>query len=106
LNNEREDRFSPELPRLVQVRNNEPIASELSSFHGQSCVCIEIPADINSLQLMNPQLAFRWRETTRGAFAAAIAAGYLVEDFFRSERDGESFGVYVLSAQKKIADVS
>src|SRR6476661_3912552 len=77
--------FSSELPRLVQVRNNEPFAIESSKVTGEPYVAIEIPTDINALQRTDPQLALRWRETTREAFIAAIACGYLVQDFFRGE---------------------
>src|SRR6476661_5753935 len=63
-----EDVFSSELPRLVEVRNSEPVASKLSNFPGEPYVAIEIPDDINALQRKNPGLARRWREDTRAAF--------------------------------------
>src|ERR1041385_919871 len=106
LNNQSsESIFTSELPRLVQVRNGEPIASESVKFAGDPYVTIEIPSDINALQQKDPRLALRWREITRAAFTAAISSDYLVQDFFRGQRGEESFGVYVLSAQTKIADV-
>jgi predicted GNAT superfamily acetyltransferase len=106
LNNQSsESIFTSELPRLVQVRNGEPIASESVKFAGDPYVAIEIPSDINALQQKDPRLALRWREITRAAFTAAISSDYLVQDFFRGQRAEESFGVYVLSAQTKIADV-
>ena len=106
LNNQSsESLFTSELPRLVQVRNDEPIASEPVKFVGEPYVAIEIPSDINALQQKDPRLALRWREVTRAAFTAAISSDYLVQDFFRGRRAEESFGVYVLSAQTKIADV-
>ena len=106
LNNQSsESLFTSELPRLVQVRNDEPIASEPVKFVGEPYVAIEIPSDINALQQKDPRLALRWREITRAAFTAAISSDYLVQDFFRGRRAEESFGVYVLSAQTKIADV-
>ena len=97
--------FTSELPRLVQVRNDEPVASEPLEIAGEPHVAIEIPSDINVLQRKDPGLALRWREITREAFTAAISSEYLVQDFFRGQRAEESFGVYVLSAQTKIADV-
>ena len=107
LNNQSsESIFTSELPRLVQVRNGEPIASESVKFAGDPYVAIEIPSDINALQQKDPRLALRWREITRAAFTAAISSDYLVQDFFRGQRGEESFGVYVLSAQTKISDVS
>ena len=106
LNNQSsESIFTSELPRLVQVRNGEPIASESVTFAGDPYVAIEIPSDINALQQKDPRLALRWREITRAAFTAAISSDYLVQDFFRGQRGEESFGVYVLSAQTKIAEV-
>ena len=104
LNNQSSE-FTSELPRLVQVRNDEPIASEPVKFIGEPYVAIEIPSDINALQQKDPRLALRWREITRAAFTAAISSDYLVQDFFRGQRAEESFGVYVLSAHTKIADV-
>ena len=107
LSNENsEASLSSELPRLVRLSNNEPLALESSKILGGPCVAIEIPTDINALQRSAPALALRWRETTREAFTAAITSGYLVQDFFREQRDDESFGVYVLRANSKIADVS
>ena len=107
LNNESDEpSFSSELPRFVQVRNNEPFAFDASEVLGEPYVAIEIPGDINPLQQRDPALAQRWRETTREAFTAAIAARYLVQDFLRGHRNDESFGVYVLSAHSKAADVS
>jgi predicted GNAT superfamily acetyltransferase len=65
---------------------------------------IEIPSDINSLQHNNPELGARWRAATNEAFTEAIAAGYLVEDFYRAKRDDRSIGIYLLSYRKKIGD--
>jgi predicted GNAT superfamily acetyltransferase len=103
--NQSESSFTSDLPRLVQVRNDEPVASESLEIRGEPHVAIEIPNDINALQQKDPGLARRWREVTREAFTAAISSEYLVQDFFRGQRAEESFGVYVLSAQTKIFDV-
>ena len=106
LNNQSsESSFTSELPRLVQASNDGPIASEPLAIAGEPHVAIEIPSDINALQRKDPGLALRWREITREAFTAAISSEYLVQDFFRGQRGEESFGVYVLSAHTKIADV-
>ena len=104
-NESSEASFTSELPRLVQVRKDEPVASEPLEIAGEPHVAIEIPSDINALQQKDPALAMRWREITREAFTAAISSEYLVQDFFRGQRAEESFGIYVLSAQTKIADV-
>ncbi len=101
-----EDVFSSELPRLLELRQNEPVASKLSNFSGEPYVAIEIPDDINAVQRKDPGLALRWRENTRAAFTAGITSDYLVQDFFRSKRNDESFGVYVLSSRSKIGDLS
>jgi predicted GNAT superfamily acetyltransferase len=92
---------STTLPALVEVRNNEPFASDASRVLGEPYLAIEIPADINALQKNDPALAVCWRETTRKAFTTAIDSKYLVQDFFRSSRNNEPIGVYVLSAQRK-----
>jgi predicted GNAT superfamily acetyltransferase len=98
--------FTSELPRLVHVRNDEPVATKSLDIVREPHVAIEIPSDINALQQKDPGLALRWREITREAFTAAISSEYLVQDFFRGQRAEESFGVYVLSAQTKLADVA
>jgi predicted GNAT superfamily acetyltransferase len=98
--------FTSELPRLVHVRNDEPVATKSLDIVREPHVAIEIPSDINALQEKDPGLALRWREITREAFTAAISSEYLVQDFFRGQRAEESFGVYVLSAQTKLADVA
>ena len=53
---------------------------------------IEIPADINTLQQQNPELASKWRQRTRREFTGAIDAGYTVLDFSREETKG----IYIL----------
>jgi len=101
--------FLPELdriPSLVQVGVNDlPQMNESSGIIGEEHLLIEIPDDINALQLERPDLALRWREATRWAFTEAIANEYLVEDFFRSTRGDQTFGVYLLSHRKKLEDV-
>lgn len=67
-----------------------------AGLHGRHAF-IEIPSDIDSLQRQNAGLAVRWRDVTRRAFTEALAAGFLVEDFFRQSRGDQSVGVYVLS---------
>jgi predicted GNAT superfamily acetyltransferase len=58
---------------------------------------IEIPEDINSIERSEPNLARKWREETRRAFSDAIEAGFIVRDFVRKARDGQTVGVYILS---------
>ncbi|MBA3514183.1 MAG: hypothetical protein H0T77_07410, partial [Pyrinomonadaceae bacterium] len=65
---------------------------------------VEIPADINTLQRENPELAASWREATRWAFTEAIASGYLVEEFYGLARRDQPVGIYLLSFGKRVAD--
>jgi len=67
-------------------------------------VLIEIPADINALERRSSKLAFEWREATRWAFTEAMAAGYLVTDFYRQGRGEQRLGTYLLSQGKTIGD--
>lgn len=53
---------------------------------------IEIPANINAVQQESPELARDWRDRTRRAFTDALAAGYVVRDFYRNE----TVGTYIL----------
>jgi len=62
-------------------------------------VLIDVPADISLLQQQNPQLAVAWRNATRSAFTEALAAGYIVEEFYRLDRHGELAGCYLLSSK-------
>ena len=55
-------------------------------------ISIEIPADINSVQL---QTAVEWRKKTRAAFTEAIRAGYKVVGFVRENNVGR----YLLSCK-------
>jgi chorismate synthase len=77
---------------LVRVaQDDEPLVETDVSFSGN--VVIEIPHDINSLPR---DLKVRWREATRHAFVRALDHGYVVEDFYRSKRDGTNVGRYLL----------
>jgi predicted GNAT superfamily acetyltransferase len=96
------DRHTP-LVRVGEV--GLPRIDNISELLGQIHAVIEIPGSIDALQQTNPGLAVTWREATRQAFSRALAAGYLVEDFYRFEKQGWSYGAYLLSAGKKIADI-
>ncbi|HEX8097739.1 MAG TPA: hypothetical protein VF507_06865 [Pyrinomonadaceae bacterium] len=63
---------------------------------------VEIPGDIRSLQEKNPELAVEWRGATRSAFTEAIAAGYLVEEFYRSGSTGRTNGAYLLTRGRSV----
>jgi predicted GNAT superfamily acetyltransferase len=64
---------------------------------GGEHLLIEIPADINSLQQQDLHEARRWREITREAFVEALAAGYVVKEFYRPLSAGQVNGAYLLS---------
>lgn len=90
---------------LVRVETHDiPRRGDLSEGLSQKRIFIEIPADINNLQQRDSQLAAEWRVVTRWAFTEALAAGYLVEEFYRQSRSDERFGVYLLSRGKSIDD--
>lgn len=92
------------LPLLEIDPSNEPRENDpLHALDGVDAT-IEIPGDINLLQQHDPQLAVRWRMSTRRAFSEALASGFMVEDFFRHERGEQSLGVYVLSRGRSDED--
>ncbi|HEX5702591.1 MAG TPA: GNAT family N-acetyltransferase [Pyrinomonadaceae bacterium] len=82
--------------------NNAPERAASAKDSEQKFLSIEIPSEINSLQIESPQLASEWREETRRAFSEAMSAGYLVEDFHVSSRNDCSVGVYLLSRGRTI----
>ena len=94
------------VPSLVQVAlDGAPRRNEPSRILGQEHLSIEIPSEINALQNKKPALAVEWREATRWAFMEAIASGYLVEEFCRATRKGQSIGIYLLDHRKEFEDV-
>jgi predicted GNAT superfamily acetyltransferase len=74
-------------PQLSVPDNSEPHEHAL----------IEIPCDIGALRERNLALALAWREATRRAFIAALAAGYLVKEFYRQTGDRRRHSAYRLS---------
>jgi predicted GNAT superfamily acetyltransferase len=99
---------APELRKvrpLVQFGPAEsPHRSSLAEGLAHEQALIEIPADINALEQQSGELASAWREATRWAFTEALAAGYLVTDFVRLNRDAQRLGTYVLSREKTLGD--
>ncbi len=82
--------------RLVQLGKNETL--EVFNLVGdESQVAIEIPSNINKLQEENIELAVEWRKATRSAFIEAFGKGYLATGFYRMNRDGQDYGVYLLT---------
>lgn len=87
--------------RLVQLGENEiPQTFNLVEDEGQ--IAIEIPTNINKLQEENNDLAIEWRKATRNAFIEAFGKGYIAMGFYRMNRDGQEYGVYLLSREKGV----
>ena len=86
------------MPLVQRRRDGWPQSQPLAARLDQQ-VLIEIPDDIGSLQQQNPELAVAWRKATRSAFTEAFAAGFIVEEFYRLDRDGELVGCYLLSSK-------
>jgi predicted GNAT superfamily acetyltransferase len=92
-------------PPLVQVEvDGSPRRGRPDRGLSSEQTLIEIPADIMAVQQQSPELAARWREATRWAFSEALGAGYLVEEFYRLNRDGPPLGAYLLSRGKRVED--
>jgi predicted GNAT superfamily acetyltransferase len=94
------------LKPLLEISFGFPVPTNTEQAFSHPYVLIEIPQDISSVNKRSPELAMQWRRATRWAFSAALASGYLVVDFFRSQREGESVGVYLLTkagAEKFVA---
>lgn len=89
------------IKRLVRAdENNFPTRSELRAKGVEQLeqfVVIEIPNEIGSLQQQQPDLAVRWREATRAAFIEALAAGYLVTEFYGSNKSEQGCGAYLFA---------
>jgi len=84
-----------DVKRLVELQPGEiPKSFELTE---EEYLAIEIPVNINELQVKNIQLAVEWREATRNAFVAAFAKGYTATGFYRMNKGGANYGVYLLS---------
>ena len=90
--------------RLVQVGSDgSAVGRRVEDLQGRR-TAIEIPARIDLVQRDNPDLAVAWRNSTRSAFIEAFAAGYVVDDFWRIDRNGERIGCYLL-VRKILNDV-
>jgi predicted GNAT superfamily acetyltransferase len=84
--------------RLVRAGpDGSPRLNQLGEGAPREHALIEIPGDINSLQRQNLALATAWREATRRAFGEALAAGYVVREFYRPTAGGQGSGTYLLS---------
>jgi predicted GNAT superfamily acetyltransferase len=82
---------------LVRVGNNGlPHINNVNELLAQMHAVIEIPGSIDTLQQTEPELAVTWRDATRQAFSEALAAGFVVEEFYRMSWEGQRFGAYLL----------
>jgi predicted GNAT superfamily acetyltransferase len=84
--------------------NDSPRSNDSVEALARERLLIEIPANIVAVEQSDGEVAALWREATRRAFTRAMDAGFLVEEFIRSNRNGKSFGAYVLSRGKRIED--
>lgn len=63
---------------------------------------VEIPMDINAVQLLDPEAAAAWRARTRGEIVDALASGWTVAGF---EVDaGAERGYYLLASETAVRD--
>ena len=78
------------LPLVTHSQSNSPESQgAIRAISAADFVSIEIPADINSVERADLELASRWREETRAAFTEALAAGFTVTDYYlKTERTG------------------
>jgi predicted GNAT superfamily acetyltransferase len=83
---------------LLRVENHQPRLTEdvEEKFSGPQCF-LEVPQHINVLKESDPLLGRAWRETTRAAFLAALAAGFTVSDFLKREESGNVRWFYRLA---------
>ena len=83
--------------RLLQIGSNSlPLCHRVDLRAGKSLL-IEIPANITWLQEKNPESAVAWRNATRAAFVEAFTAGYVVDDFLRTDKNDDQSGCYLLT---------
>jgi predicted GNAT superfamily acetyltransferase len=75
-----------EIKALIRVgQNGEPVVTTDRTDDRE--LVIEIPGETN---------AEVWRGPTRAAFTSALAAGYIVNNFYVLERNGRKIGAYLL----------
>ena len=92
---ELEPRGAVSAPALLEHHlNGEPVVQ--NRYMRQTALRIEIPANINELVATDEACAKRWREATRAAFSAALAAGFVVDDFFKTT-EAQQPGFYFLT---------
>jgi predicted GNAT superfamily acetyltransferase len=85
------------ITRLVRLSKGE--IPNTFGLTDEEYLAIEIPTNINKLQDENIELAVEWRNATRKAFVEAFGKGYTAREFYRMNRDGEDYGVYLLKRE-------
>ncbi len=87
------------VPALLRVsETGEP---ELTNETSQGAALLEIPGNMSDLIIEDGELARRWREASRRAFAKVLDGGYTLVEFYRFERDSRVIGTY-LALEKQI----
>jgi predicted GNAT superfamily acetyltransferase len=91
-------------PLVQSETDGSPRMLQLDEGLTHEHVSIEIPPDIGSLQQQDPLMAITWRKATRHAFTGALAAGYLVKEFYRPAGNERKRSIYLLSRAEKLED--
>lgn len=92
------------LPVIVRAgADGAPAVGAESEAARSEQLLIEIPRNFGELQTHDPALAFEWRLATRDAFTSALAAGFLVEEFYAA-REGRRGGAYLLTRGRRVED--
>jgi len=89
-----------EAKRLIRIGIDGLPLTEPLDVRDRAPVLISVPANITLLQQEKPQAAVAWRNATRTAFIDSFAAGYVVDDFLRSDDNPQTGGCYVLLRPK------
>jgi predicted GNAT superfamily acetyltransferase len=76
--------------------DGKPAEGDLAVSLLRQRIAIEIPCDMDRIEHTDKQLAREWRLATRGAFTAALRAGFVVKEFCRSIRGQQGPGAYLL----------
>ncbi len=85
------------LEPLVRFNGNgHPAEADLAAALSRQRIAIEIPGDIDRIELEEKDLAREWRVATRRAFTEALKAGFVVVEFCRSIRGQQGPGAYLL----------
>ena len=82
--------------RLIEIGLDGLAVYQTVNLHAGKNIVIEIPTNIALLQQQHPEVAVAWRNATRSAFVEAFAAGYVVDDFLRMEKNRDESACYVL----------